>query len=316
MENQADPFKDYNAERDPMASCENENTAGTSSRGQSGMYGDRQFAHQHLRFQFQIIVIGCYVRFVLYDHSGAIATHSFDYFQHSYYVYYLLDALAKMTPEQCGRDDSTEEITSKDEDAKRFVAAIKEAKKLPMVSPGVLVALDDDYPIFYRVKVPDASQEEKHRIMVIKAPFYVGRAINGRGTRSYIAYDTVDRRLVMLKDTWAVTHPEFTPETEVIEKLHHLGVSSLPDVICGGDVVSEDGKKQVTQIQDWAKVAAVWRAPCAPPILMRTYIHRRIAEDIYFSMECVNDSKDMLLCFRDIIIGKSIINHAFTCRGY
>lgn len=221
-----DPFKDYNAKKKPLESCENESVAGSSSRGQCVMYADRQFAHQHLRFQYQIVVVGSNARFVRYDASGALATHSFNWFDESEYVFYFLEALAKMSPVQCGWDDSVQEITLKDKDAKRFVAAIEAAKKAPVVSPGVLAALNKEY-LLCKVKVPDESRTEKYRTMVIQAPFYEGRRVNGRGTRTYIAYDTVDHRLVALKDTWAVSHTALSSEVEILKDLKNAKVPSL-----------------------------------------------------------------------------------------
>ena len=59
------------------------------------------------------------------------------------------------------------------------------------------------------------------------------RSLTGRGTRGYVAYDFVDKRLVFLKDAWRLGDPDVPSEFAIYETLQKNKVSNIATVICG-----------------------------------------------------------------------------------
>ncbi|THU79571.1 hypothetical protein K435DRAFT_697535, partial [Dendrothele bispora CBS 962.96] len=58
----------------------------------------------------------------------------------------------------------------------------------------------------------------------------------GRATRSYKAWDTLHKQVVLLKDTWRVDAPGIWPEGRTYEKLHSKEVRHIATCLRAGDV--------------------------------------------------------------------------------
>lgn len=90
------------------------------------------------------------------------------------------------------------------------------------------LGLRNNVPLF-KVRVTDSDY------------FYVSQPFTrthtypvGRGTRCFVAYDPVNKRRVILKDTWR--YGEYLPEHEVYKVLREREVPNILDVVASGDV--------------------------------------------------------------------------------
>ena len=133
----------------------------------------------------------------------------------------------------------------------------------------------------------------------------------GRFTRGFIAVPTRDPsvhssstqhtergQLYWLKDSWRPASDE--PELAMLAYLKTKGVPHLPDVICGGDILS-DGKSQET-INDLFSndPDATWMRPATD---IRHMIHHRIVQRLLIPLNQVESARELLRVGRDVLEG-------------
>ncbi|GJE92008.1 hypothetical protein PsYK624_081610 [Phanerochaete sordida] len=282
-----------------LRSSINPTSAGASSRGQVGMYSNTQFGFQHRRHLWQLIIIGPNARLVYYDRSGLISSESFNYTEDPEALVTFFWLLSRMDSEYLGCDSTVRDATVEE------MADYAEA--LDTFFADALCKLPDSYDIrssdspIYAVQVHDEHSPGSVREVIIGAPLTTTRAVAGRGTRVYLAYDPNDKKIRVLKDTWYPVHPAFKPETEIYGLLTNAGVTGIAKVICGGDVLSGGLKPQETIVQDWAtrpQEECPWRAPCAD--YMRKFRHLRMLMDFVYPVECLESSYALTKVLADI----------------
>lgn len=89
--------------------------------------------------------------------------------------------------------------------------------------------------LFLKVDDPVFKVSVGSHVFYISSPFTTTHGYPvGRGTRCYEAYNPVNGKRVLLKDTWR--YAEYPPEHEIYEKLRDSGVSNVLRVVAWGDV--------------------------------------------------------------------------------
>ena len=132
------------------------------------------------------------------------------------------------------------------------------------------------------------------------APWYIVHSDDKKRARlncishllSLIPYKRLKREKIELPDR---------DEKEAYETLRKHHVPSLPDLICGGKVLTDGVTAQVTQNQELATTPEPWRHPCRSDI--RTYEHFRLLLEPLYPLHCLQSSKQVVVVLRDIAEG-------------
>ena len=150
----------------------------------------------------------------------------------------------------------------------------------------------------YRVEV---NTNGTSRELIIGRPFWDSDSPCGRATRGYMAYDTSEKRLVFLKDSWRTESTRILAEGVMYTKLKKLNVPFLPDLLAAGDV-KFNNKVQKTVTQNYANkpFPPPWRWPCSR---LDTLIHYRVVQELAFPLASAVSSKEVVQAMRDIVEG-------------
>lgn len=273
-----------------------------ATRGQLARYASLVFAHQHRTHIFQLLVCGRHVRFIFWDHSGAIVSDSFDYVEDSALLAQFFWRYSHMSNAQRGFDSSVSVTSSREK--RQFRRAMEKFLK-DMIDPKnphrrrlpqAEDTLDERYPIL-KVSVEDDVSGQSSEIL-IQAPFFVSQSALGRATRGYIAYHIASQELVFFKDTWRVKHPRLTAERTVCQKLIKDGVRYVPKIISGGDVTAND-ERDSTRCLKWVQLQTLDVGYEYP----RDFHHHRLLQPLAYPVESAPNSKEFVIAFRDCLRG-------------
>ncbi|KAI0089404.1 hypothetical protein BDY19DRAFT_1056432 [Irpex rosettiformis] len=249
-------------------------------RGQLAEHASLVFSQQHRTHIFQLLVCGSHVRYIFWDHSGAIVSDLFDY--------------AKR-----GWDLSVEDAN--DYERRKFrktVAKLLLDMNDPTHSqcrlPRAEDTLDDKYHVV-KVTIEDDVLKTPVQIL-IQAPFFRSHSTPGRATRGYIAYHLVRRELVFFKDTWRIEHDCLTAERSILSRLSEAEVPFTPEVLCGGDVMA-NGERGTTRCSKWVQLqvmAVEYRSP-------RFFHHHRLLQPLAYPVQSAPNLQEFTRAFCDWI---------------
>lgn len=271
-------------------------------RGQLAKYASLVFSHQHRTHIFQLLVCGRHVRFIFWDHSGAIVSDWFDYVEDSATLAQFFWRYSHMTDAQRGLDSSVSVPTGREK--RQFRKAMDkflkdmldpknpQRRRLPQAED----TLDDSFPIL-KVTVEDDVSGESSEVL-IQAPFFVSESALGRATRGYIAYHIASSELIFFKDTWRVDHPRLIAERSICQKLIKDGVPYVPDVLAGGDVTANE-ERDSTRCLEWVKEQTLDVGYEYP----RNLRHHRLLQPLAYPVQSAPNSKEFVTAFRDCIRG-------------
>ncbi|KAA1470542.1 hypothetical protein DENSPDRAFT_928930 [Dentipellis sp. KUC8613] len=221
---------------------------------------------QHRQFVVSAFIQNSTVRFYRWDRAGAIVSEPVDLHAEPEHLMRFFYWLALADREQdSGYDTTVSRATAEDIQcletfeqtfyhpiADNPPAVVDLAQTLYLKHVKAILANQLNYPI-YKILCPDApgsepppagtSCEPRMNVFLVGIPIYATASPTGRGTKIFVAYDIVRRRLVVLKDSWIAddTHPEL----EVYEELKHHEVKYVATAIAGGFV-----GEQVTALQE------------------------------------------------------------------
>ena len=111
-------------------------------------------------------------------------------------------------------------------------------------------------------------------------------------------------RLGFLKDYWRPLSQRITPEVEIYEKLHKVGVQHIATVICGGDI--ESGT-QLTKTDDYLK-----KRPHAPLKRAHCFI---IFEELARPLKDYENSKELIIIVYHALLGKLTLRYNVAYRN-
>ncbi|KAI0089506.1 hypothetical protein BDY19DRAFT_107486 [Irpex rosettiformis] len=262
------------------------------------LYASKVFSHQHRVHLIQLLIYGRRARFLLWDHSGAIVSDEFDYTQDSallakfiFYYNYMSDSARGL--------DSTASLASVDERiqfeaaVKQFLANMDNPEHPQRRLPHAADALNPRCPV-YKITIKDDHTKELVKVLV-QHPFSHAYIAIGRGTRGYLAFHLGMEKLKFLKDTWRVFHDSLTPERTIYRDLEAAGITEIPRVLCGGDVLDnkELGRTQCSKRATELKLAGGHGIP------LRDFQQHRLLEDIAYPVTSALNSKEYVHIFFD-----------------
>lgn len=185
------------------------------TRGQIASYAAAQLGTQFRTHIFSLLICGSFARFIRWDRASAIVSKRFDYVVDGHYLAEFISRYSSQN--HGGVDASVSPATSHETDlaTEHFAYQAKEYLKL---------------------MVPRGSDSNLPGSYLIPCPQYLSRSPFGRATRSFFAYDIVNKKRVFLKDYWRVDEPGMEKEGDIYAELKKHGVRHIPSFDCGGDV--------------------------------------------------------------------------------
>ncbi|KAJ3491199.1 hypothetical protein NLI96_g875 [Meripilus lineatus] len=219
---------------------------GEANRGQLPTCVAMVFEHQHRTFVFAIYIDGDSVYLTRWDRAGAIVSTPFSLLRERDKLHTFLFRLGKMTPTQQGYDDSVRPALPSE--AKEFLGLttknaihqeyLNEARAVHQGTKAAIFAIDikgwGDHPDLH---------------LVFGRPRVIGGGIVGRATRGYVAYDTVSKQLVFLKDYWQPDTEKYHQELDTYAKLIDAGVQHIATPLGGGSVCDDPTSSHRTLTQ-------------------------------------------------------------------
>ncbi|CDO78019.1 hypothetical protein BN946_scf184907.g9 [Trametes cinnabarina] len=257
-----DPFDDR--KNNPEASA----ITRKDVRGQIMCYAVLVFDNQHRVHHFMLLILGAMARLIRWDRSGVLVTHKFDYTKEPEKLTQFLWRFGRMTPAQRGHDPTAVRVLPGSADFRlmhaRAATPLKNregfvvgehARLMFKGSLKVTIAesiedsagkktykmVDKDAP-FWRLTVHD---ERGHRDFLVGKPHTTAASLSGRGTRTYVAIDALDKDgpFVYLKDAWRVAHDRIEQEGRILAELNDNSgggpVVGVPTLLCHGDVATQ-----------------------------------------------------------------------------
>ncbi|KAE9394733.1 hypothetical protein BT96DRAFT_998245 [Gymnopus androsaceus JB14] len=211
-----------------------ESAAARDTRGQIALYINAIQSTQERTRVFSFLIVANMCRLFCHSRAGTEYTKAFDHTKKSFlHQFFWRLSHAKKASFQ-GHDTTLKRASTRmNPDA----AAARKALQLSLDAP------------LYTVTVAD-------KIFYVSRPFTFAHLFPvGRGTRCYSAYDPVEERVVIIKDTWRDL--AYEPEHKVYEKLHSHKVRYIPQVVAAADV---NGIFQMTSVGQWTEAKPL--SPC------------------------------------------------------
>ncbi|KAI0634546.1 hypothetical protein C8Q77DRAFT_1073101 [Trametes polyzona] len=226
------------------------------SRGQLIQYAAETFHRQHRTFLFMISIFARHARFIRFDRGGAFVSESFDYESKPDMLALFLRRFSQLTPEERGHDPTATLATDDEEELFRTLLdrldpapgfAVQRGLKEAAV-PGWPVYALDIYAPWSSCKgefldVQKIRTRASHRCLVGR-PMQSADSMTGRGTRIFLAWDTKEKSLCIIKDNWRAVSDDILSEFEVYQLLYrhqaHMakgGRFTIPTLRGGGDVL-------------------------------------------------------------------------------
>jgi hypothetical protein len=187
------------------------------TRGQIASYAAAQLGTQFRTHVFSLLICGRFARFIRWDRASAIVSERFDYEEDDHYLAEFISRYS--VHDHGGVDESVSPANSYETE----------------LATQHLACQAEEY---LKVLVPRASDSKIPRwgSYVISCPQYLSRSPFGRATRSFFAYDIVNKKQVFIKDYWRVDEPGMEKEGDIYAELKKHDVRHIPSFDCGGDV--------------------------------------------------------------------------------
>ncbi|GJE97883.1 hypothetical protein PsYK624_141050 [Phanerochaete sordida] len=217
---------------------------GQTARAQNMKYVAEIMLRGHFQFVFSIYVAGTNAAIFRWDRNGVLYA-TIDLKKDPTHLWNFVFRLAKLKGAKRGLDPTVELASAADIEKLQNHVPLKAQL---IKSHKFMLANTTFYPIHkvYCDRPEDSSiaaapKRRTRSLANSKMAFLIGRYSNGecfptgRCTRTYIAYDIANDRLVFFKDSW---RPKFNahPEADTYRRLNSAGVTCVATLLAGGDV--------------------------------------------------------------------------------
>jgi hypothetical protein len=184
------------------------------TRGQIASYAAAQLGTQFRTHIFSLLICGSFARFIRWDRASAIVSQRFDYEKDDHY---LAEFISRYSSQNHGGVDASVSPANSYETElanEHFAVQAKE---------------------YLKMTVPHGS-DSRWGSYLISHPKYLSRSPFGRATRSFFAYDIVNKKQVFIKDYWRVDEPGMEKEGNLYAELKKHDVRHIPSFDCGGNI--------------------------------------------------------------------------------
>ncbi|KAJ3485963.1 hypothetical protein NLI96_g4580 [Meripilus lineatus] len=250
------------------------------------------FEHQHRSFVYSIYIHGGRVFLIRWDRLGAVVSEPFSLIEEPHRLLGFLFRLAKMNPAQRGYDTSIRPASKTE--AKEFTA-FSPVDSIPKTYLQDALRSDGDKKAaIFRVDLRGLESSDPTAQLVFARPRVLGKGVEGRATRGYIAYDLVNKRLVFLKDSWQPETKSCHLELDTFKRLQSKNVSYVATPVGGGYVAS--GSCQPKGSSSLQRTLSQVYLSAAHGEYYRARVHYRFAvQEIGRPLGDYKDAKQMVL---------------------
>ncbi|KAG1721307.1 uncharacterized protein EDB91DRAFT_1064455 [Suillus paluster] len=251
---------------------------GMDTLGQITSYTAAQLGTQFRTHAFSVLIVRDRARIIRWDREGAIVTSAINYnnepdladFFHRY---------ARASPEMRGVDTSVTLVSDKEADLARSQLNIPSTTRM------------------FKIEVPNVEGSGS-LTLIIPQPITKPHSPVGRWTRACPAFDLVNKKLVMFKDSWRVSLPDVLPEGETYKLLKSHKVSNIANCVAYHDVPPSI-PQQSTQTAKFGH--AEWAS--SHLLLTPHTLHRLVLDIVGEKLTDFESSRQFILSVRDALIG-------------
>ena len=285
-----------------------------------------QWNHQHRLFAFAVGIYDSRARFFRFDPSSVAVSESFNYRDEPRLLAEFFLRYSTLSPVERGFDPTVTPATGAERELycshlKNYLQRVEE-KNLRMY-PHVERLLAQNVPVF-KIQVNDLDGGVHWYLGSSPAIAIAHARLNsapcGRLTRGYIATPisptekSEKGKLYWLKDCWRSIRGD--SETEKYSHLKNTGVPNLPELLCGGDVLTDD-ELQETENDSLVRYHGVsWTSPASP---LQHMVHHRLVQGLLIPLWYVESAKELLRAGRDALesrCSKFVLKICLTFRVY
>ncbi|EAU81338.1 other/FunK1 protein kinase [Coprinopsis cinerea okayama7 len=274
---------------------------------QAKSYSLIPFVFQHRTHHYTVFIFGSLARIVRWDRAGFVFTEAFNYLNYPELLGDFLWRYIHLSPTDRGFDATVERVLSETPDWHLIQRRADTPRKLKGhdVDEHVRMLFQETIRTGRRYKL-----SVQGRYFLIGQPHIRSPVASSRGTRGYIAIDTMnpDGPFVFLKDTWRVLRGDLRKEGDVLLDLNtpeeepQRGRKYIPTLVSHGDV---EGGWQKTDSQDfWAELNHPDSSKTCP---LKTHQHYRlVVKEVGLPITEFKNGREML----------TIILHGVAAHGY
>ncbi|KAG2063318.1 hypothetical protein BDR04DRAFT_1038319 [Suillus decipiens] len=246
--------------------------------GQITSYAAAQLGAQYRSHAFSVLIVRDRARIIRWDREGAIVTSAINYNTEPHLADFF-HRYARASPELRGIDTSVSPASAREAALARAWLNLSNITRMFKVSvpcvdtPGVLT-------------------------LIIPQPTALGFPPAGRGTRTCPAFDFVNEKVVMFKDSWRVSLPDVLPEGETYKLLKSHDVRNVATCIAYHDVPFPI-PQQLNQTVKFS--SAVWARPNT--VITPHILHRLVLDIVGRKLTKFESSHQLVQSIRDALIG-------------
>lgn len=270
-----DAFRQHST---PIKSVISHTEKGMDTLGQITSYAAAQLGTQFRTHAFSVLIVCDYARIIRWDREGAIVTSPI-YYNDEPHLADFFHRYARASPEMRGVDTSVTLASDEEADLARSYLDIPRTARM------------------FKVNVPN-TEGSGSLTLIIPQPVTKPHSPVGRWTRACPAFDLVNQKLVMFKDSWRVSLPDVLPEGETYRLLKSHNVSNVATCIAFHDVPPSI-PQQSTQSAKFQH--AEWASPHLP--LTPHTLHRLVLDIVGEKLTNFESTRQLVLSVRDALIG-------------
>ncbi|KAG2094189.1 uncharacterized protein F5147DRAFT_585094 [Suillus discolor] len=251
---------------------------GMDMLGQIMSYTAAQLSTQFHTHAFSLLIVRDRACIIRWDREGAIVTSAIDYNNEPHLADFF-HHYAQVSPEMRGVDTSVTLASNEEASIARSSLNIPNTTRM------------------LKVDVPNAKGSGS-LTLIFPQPAMKSHSPVGRWTRACPAFDLVNKKVVMFKDSWQVSLPNVLLEGETYKLLKLHKVSHIANCIAYHDVPPSI-PQQSTQTAKFG--CAQWASPHLP--LTPHTLHRLVLDIVGTKLTDFESSCQLVMSVRDALIG-------------
>ncbi|KAG1726334.1 hypothetical protein EDD22DRAFT_961450 [Suillus occidentalis] len=245
--------------------------------GQITSYAAAQLGAQYRSHAFSVLIVRDRARIIRWDREGAIISSCIRYNTEPHLADFFY-RYARASPELRGIDTSVSPASAREAALARLWLKLSNTTRM------------------FKVSVPRADGSGV-LTLIIPQPTALGFPPAGRGTRTCPAFDLVNKKVVMFKDSWRVSLPDVLPEGEVYKLLKSHNVRNVATCIAYHDVPFSI-PQQLNQTVKFS--SATWA--CRNTVTTPHILHRLVLDIVGRKLTKFESSHQLVQSIRDALI--------------
>lgn len=246
--------------------------------GQITSYAAAQLGAQYRTHVFSALIVRDCARIIRWDREGAIVTSVIKYNTEPYLADFF-HRFARASPALRGIDTSISPTSLQEAALARSWLSLPDTKRM------------------FKLSIPVVDSSDM-LTLIIPQPVAYGIPPVGRGTRTCPAFDLLNKKVVMFKDSWRVSLPDVLPEGETYRLLMSRKVRNIASCLAYHDV-PHSIPQQFTQTVKLSSAAWARSNTATTPHIL----HRLALNIVGNKLTKFQSSHQLVQSIRDALIG-------------